>query len=81
VTERALAGTLDDATVHALDRCAYAELSPLQARLARRLLEGDTDMINTSAARLEALGEKEAAGRLRDGDLNAVALAARLVPL
>jgi hypothetical protein len=81
VTARALAGTLDDETIAALDRCAYAELTPLQARLARRLLEGDHDLINTSAARLEALGEREAAARLRDGDLNAVALAARLVPL
>jgi hypothetical protein len=80
VTERALAGTLDEETIHALDRCAYAELSPLQARLARRLLEGDHDLINTSAARLEAMGEPEAAAQLRDGDLNAVALAARLVP-
>jgi hypothetical protein len=80
VTERALAGTLNDDTIHALDRCAYAELSPLQARLARRLLEGDHDLINTSAARLEAMGEPDAAAQLRDGDLNAVALAARLVP-
>lgn len=81
VTERALAGTLDEGTIAALDRCAYAELSPAQARLARRLLSGDTGLIATSAERLEALGEPEAAGRLRDGDLNAVALAARLVPL
>ena len=81
VTERALAGTLDRDTLAALDRCAYAELSPAQARLARRLLGGDAGLIATSAERLEALGEAEAAGRLRDGDLSAVALAARLVPL
>lgn len=81
VTERALAGTLDRDTLAALDRCAYAELSPAQARLARCLLSGDAGMIATSAERLEALGEAETAGRLRDGDLNAVALAARLVPL
>jgi hypothetical protein len=80
VTERALAGILDEETIQALDRCAYAELSPLQGRLARRLLDGDHDLINTSAARLEAMGEPEAAAQLRDGDLNAVALAARLVP-
>ncbi len=80
VTERALAGLLDEGTIQALDRCAYAELSPLQARLARRLLEGDHDLINTSAARLEAMGEPDVAAQLRDGDLNAVALAARLVP-
>jgi hypothetical protein len=81
VTERALAGTLDADTMAALDRCAYASLSPAQARLARRLLSGDTGLMTTAAERLEALGEQEAAGRLRDGDLNAVALAARLVPL
>jgi hypothetical protein len=81
VTERALAGGLDQDTIAALDRCAYAELSPAQARLARRLLSGDAGLVATSAERLEALGEREAAGRLRDGDLNAVALAARLVPL
>jgi hypothetical protein len=81
VTQRALAGTLDDETMAALDKCAYAELSPAQARLARRLLDGDAGLIATSAVRLETLGEPEAAARLRDGDLNAVALAARLVPL
>jgi hypothetical protein len=81
VTERALADTLDQETIAALDRCAYAELSPAQARLARRLLGGDTGLIAASAERLEALGEHDAAVRLRDGDLNAVAIAARLVPL
>jgi hypothetical protein len=81
VTERALAGTLDADTMAALDRCAYASLSPAQARLARRLLGGDTGLLTTAAERLEALGERDAAGRLRDGDLNAVALAARLIPL
>jgi hypothetical protein len=81
VTERALAGTLDQDTIHALDKCAYAALSPFQARLARRLLEGETDLIATAAQRLEGLGEREAADRLRLGDIDAVALAARLVPL
>jgi hypothetical protein len=81
VTERALAGTLDQDTIAALDRCAYAALSPAQARLARRLLSGDAGLIVTSAERLEALGEHDAAVRLREGDLNAVAIAARLVPL
>jgi hypothetical protein len=80
VTERALAGTLDDDTIAALDRCAYADLSPFQARLARRMLSGETGLISTAAERLEGLGERETADRLRDGDLNAVALAARLVP-
>jgi hypothetical protein len=81
VTERALAGTLDAETILALDRCAFAELSPFQARLARRLLDGESDLIATAAHRLEGLGEKDAAQRLRDGDLMTVALAARLVPL
>jgi hypothetical protein len=81
VTERALDGTLDQDTIDALDKCAYAELSPAQARLARKLLGGDAGLIATSALRLEALGESHAAARLRDGDLNAVAIAARLVPL
>ena len=79
VSERALAGTLDTATIEALDTCAYAELSPFQARLARRLLDGEADLIKTAAQRLRGLGEHEAAVRLVDGDLNAVALAARLV--
>jgi hypothetical protein len=81
VTERALAGRLDTETITALDRCAFAELSPFQARLARRLLDGETELIATAAHRLEGLGERDAAERLRTGDLMAVALAARLVPL
>jgi hypothetical protein len=81
VADRALAGNLDQETISALDRCAYAELSPAQARIARRLLTGDHNMIEMSAARLEDLGEPDAAGKLRQGDLTAVALAARLIPL
>lgn len=81
VTERALNGALDDETVAALDRCAYAELSPAQARIARRLLAGEDALIDASAVRLESLGEKDAAEKLRKGDLTAVALAARLIPL
>jgi hypothetical protein len=81
VADRALAGTLDDDTITALDQCAYAALSPFQARLARRLLDGDTELVATAAQRLEGLGEPDAAMRLREGDLTAVALAARLVPL
>ncbi|BCJ56269.1 hypothetical protein Asp14428_77440 [Actinoplanes sp. NBRC 14428] len=79
VTERALAGTLDEETIAALDKCAYAELSPIQANLARKLLNGDDRLIRTAAERLAGLGEPDAATRLRDGDLTAVALAARLV--
>lgn len=81
VTERALAGTLDAEVIAALEQCAYADLTPFQARLARRLLGGEADLIATAAQRLQDMGEAGAAARLRDGDLNAVALAARLVPL
>ena len=81
VTDRAMDGTLDDETVAALDRCAYADLSPAQARIARRLLAGEQALVDTSAQRLESLGEAEAATKLRQGDLTAVALAARLIPL
>jgi len=81
VTERAMAGALDQATITALDRCAYAELSPAQAKMARRLLNGDRALIDASAYRLEGLGEPHAATKLREGDLTTVALAARLIPL
>jgi hypothetical protein len=81
VTERALAGSLDEETIAALDKCAYAELTPLQANLARKLLTGNDALINTAAHRLVGLGETEAAARLREGDITAVALAARLSAL
>jgi hypothetical protein len=81
VTERALAGTLDEDTITALDKCAYAELTPLQANLARKLLGGNEALIDTAAHRLISLGETEAAARLREGDVTAVALAARLSAL
>jgi hypothetical protein len=81
VTERALAGTLDEATITALDQCAYAELNPLQANLARKLLTGNQALIDTAAHRLASQGEPEAAARLREGDIAAVALAARLSAL
>ncbi|MEU8228979.1 hypothetical protein AB0C12_05150 [Actinoplanes sp. NPDC048967] len=78
VTERALAGTLDEETIAALDKCAYAELTPLQANLARKLLGGNEALISTAAHRLITLGEADAAERLREGDIAAVAFAARL---
>ena len=81
VTERAMAGTLDPGTINALDRCAYAELTPAQARVAGKLLGGDETLVAASAHRLETLGEPAAAAKLREGDLSAVALAARLIPL
>jgi hypothetical protein len=81
VTERALTGTLDEETIEALDKCAYAALSPAEANLARKLLSGDAGLIATAAQRLEQLGEADAGERLREGDLNTVALAARMVGL
>jgi hypothetical protein len=81
VTERALAGTLDEEAIEALDKCAYAALSPAEANLARKLLSGDAGLIATAAQRLEQLGEADAGERLREGDLNTVALAARMVGL
>ncbi|MEV4278795.1 hypothetical protein [Actinoplanes xinjiangensis] len=81
VTERAMDGQLDQETVEALDKCAYAELSPAQSRIARRLLSGEDALIDASAVRLEGLGETDAAEKLRKGDLTAVALAARLIPV
>jgi len=81
VSERAMAGTLDRRTITAMDQCAYAELTPAQARVARKLLSGDPTLVDASAYRLEALGEATAATKLRKGDLSAVALAARLIPL
>jgi len=80
VTERALKGELNETTIAALDKCAYAELSPLQANLARKLLGGDPSLIDTAAQHLASLGDQETAARLRDGDLTAVAVAARIVP-
>ncbi|MEV6599627.1 hypothetical protein AB0M36_22635 [Actinoplanes sp. NPDC051346] len=82
VTERALAGNLDEETVTALDKCAYAELTPIQANLARKLLtEGNERLVDTAAERLVSLGEPGAAARLRQGDIAAVALAARLTSM
>ena len=49
--------------------------------MAARLLNGDAAVIDRSAERLEALGEAGAAVKLREGDLTAVALAARSLPL
>jgi hypothetical protein len=81
VTERVMAGTLDADTVAALKRCAFAELSPTQARMARRLLAAEPQLVEATASRLETLGEHPAAHRLRQGDLGTVAFAARLIPV
>lgn len=79
VTERALAGTLDADIIAALDRCAYAELNPAQARMARGLIDAEPQLLDAAAHRLESLGEHSSAAHLRKGDLSAVALAARLI--
>lgn len=81
VNERAVAGTLDESTVAALDNCAYASLSQVQAHLARKLLGGDPRLIGDAAQRLDGIGESDVAERLRQGDLNTVALAARLMAM
>lgn len=81
VTDRAMAGTLDADVIAALERCAYAELTPAQSRMARRLIEAEPELVDAVAQRLETLGEPSAAEGLREGDLSAVALAARLIPL
>jgi hypothetical protein len=81
VTERVLAGTLDADTITALKQCAYAGLSPNQARMARRLINAEPQLVEATAARLETLGEHPAAVKLRRGDISTVALAARLIPV
>jgi hypothetical protein len=81
VNERALTGDLDEETIMALDQCAYAELSPAQSKMASRLLHGEEALVDATARRLEALGEAATAAKLREGDLTAVAFAARSLPL
>jgi hypothetical protein len=81
VTERVLAGTADATTITALQRCAFAELSPTQARMAKRLFDNEPRLVEAAAARLENLGEHPAAHKLRAGDIGTVALAARLIPV
>jgi hypothetical protein len=81
VTERVVAGTVDAKTISALQRCAFAELSPSQARMARRLFNAEPQLVEATASRLENLGEHPAARLLREGDLGTVAFAARLIPV
>ena len=81
VTERAQAGLLDAETLTALQRCAYAELSPTQARMAQRLINAEPQLVEATAYRLETLGEHPTAARLRKGDLTTIAFAARLIPV
>ncbi|GAA2710952.1 hypothetical protein [Actinoplanes palleronii] len=77
VVEHAMAGTLTDEFVAALDLCAFATLRSTQARLARQLLRQEPEAINNAARTLETIGEIEIAARLREGDMGAVAFAAR----
>jgi hypothetical protein len=81
VTEKALAGSIDTETIDALQRCAFAELSPSQARMAKRLFNAEPQLVEAAASRLENLGEHPAARLLREGDLRTVAFAARLIPV
>jgi len=81
VTERVLAGTLCADTIAALKQCAYAGLTPRQARMAKRLLNAEPQLVEATASRLETLGEHPAAHRLRGGDIATVAFAARLIPV
>jgi len=81
VTERVLAGTVDAETIKALQQCAFAGLSPSQARMAKRLIDAEPKLVEATAARLENLGEHPAARLLREGDLGTVAFAARLIPV
>ena len=81
VTERIMAGTLDSDTVAALQRCAFAGLSPTQARMAKRQIAAEPQLVEATASRLENLGEHPAADKLRQGCLNTVAFAARLIPV
>lgn len=80
-TEFALAGRLDDKIVAALDRCAYAPLSTAQTHIARRLFSGDITVLAAAVSQLENMGEYTAADALREGDLTAIALAAKLMTL
>ncbi len=81
VSERLLTGTLDDDVIAALKQCAYAGLTPRQARMAKRLINAEPQLVEATASRLEALGEHRTAGKLRRGDVMTVAFAARLIPV
>ncbi|MFF5288833.1 hypothetical protein [Paractinoplanes globisporus] len=81
VIDRAVAGALDEEVVAALQTCAFASLSPAQARMAKRLIAAEATLVEATAYRLEALGEHPAAHKLRRGDLDTVAFAARLIPV
>ena len=77
-TALALEGRLDSAVITALDRCAFAELTPIQARMARKLIGGDAELATLAASRLTSLGKPDAAAALLRGELEAIAMAAKL---
>lgn len=77
-SDLALADRLDEESIMALDRVAFAELNPLQARMARKLIGGDAELAGVAASRLMALGKADAAAALLQGDIEAIALASKL---
>jgi hypothetical protein len=77
-TDLALQGRLDNAIITSLDRSAFAELNVLQARMARKLIDGDTELAGVAASRLVSIGKPEVAAALLRGDLEAIAMASKL---
>ena len=77
-TDLAVQGRLDSETITSIDRCAFAELNVLQARMARRLIGGDTELAGVVASRLTSIGRADAAEALLRGDLEAIAMASKL---
>ncbi len=77
-TDLAVAGRLDDESIMALDRAAFAELNPIQARMARKLIAGDPELAGVAASRLMSLGKADAAAALLQGDIEAIAMASKL---
>jgi hypothetical protein len=77
-TDLALQGRLDSDIITALDRSAFAELNVIQARMARKLIDGDTELAGVAASRLVAIGKPDAAAALLRGDLEAIAMASKL---
>lgn len=67
--------------VVALDKCACAELTPIQANLGRRLLGGNEALLDTAAQRLVGLDEPEAAARLPESVIGAASFPVRLSTL
>ncbi|GIJ57806.1 hypothetical protein [Virgisporangium aurantiacum] len=77
-TDLALQGRLDSEIITSLDRSAFAELNVLQARMARKLIDGDTELAGVAASRLVSIGKPDVAAALLRGDLEAIAMASKL---